>query len=128
MIVDDNVDLTNVVKEGLEGKSNYKVTIANSGMECFEILNKGKIPDLILLDIMMPEVSGWKTFSKIRETWKDIPIIFITGRTDLVAEKAGKFFGEDYIEKPFAIKDLKTRIDKVLVSIDKKLGEMGGKG
>jgi DNA-binding response OmpR family regulator len=65
---------------------------------------------------MMPELSGWKTFDLIKgnDSWKNIPIVFLTARTDNVAKNAGGFLGEDYIEKPFEIKDLKERIDKIL--------------
>ena len=64
----------------------------------------------------MPDMSGWKTFDKIKENeaWRGIPIVFLTARTDRVAKNAGGFLGEDYIEKPFEITDLKLRIDRIL--------------
>jgi len=67
-------------------------------------------------DLMMPGMSGWETFDMLREnkSWKDIPIVFLTARTDRVAKNAGQFLGSDYIEKPFEINDLKERIDKAL--------------
>jgi DNA-binding response OmpR family regulator len=116
LVVDDNPDVIFSVKSGLESyDKNYKIIGVESGMKCLEFL-KTEIPDLILMDIMMPEMSGWKTFDKIKEniSWKDIPIIFLTARTDRVAKNAGGFLGEDYIEKPFEIKNLIGRIDKVL--------------
>jgi CheY-like chemotaxis protein len=116
LVVDDNPDVIFSVKNGLESfDKNYKIEGVESGIKCLEFL-KTEIPDLILMDIMMPEMSGWKTFDKIKENiaWKDIPIIFLTARTDRVAKNAGGFLGEDYIEKPFEIKDLISRINKVL--------------
>ena len=116
LVVDDNPDVIFSVKSGLESYDrNYKIIGVESGMKCLEFL-KTEIPDLILMDIMMPEMSGWKTFDKIKEniSWKDIPIIFLTARTDRVAKNAGGFLGEDYIEKPFEIKNLIGRINKVL--------------
>ena len=115
-VVDDNPDVIFSVKSGLETfDKNYKIKGVDSGRKCLEFLNT-EIPDLILMDIMMPEMSGWKTFDKIKEnaSWKDIPIIFLTARTDRVAKNAGGFLVEDYIEKPFEIKDLIGRINKVL--------------
>ena len=116
LVVDDNPDVIFSVKSGLESSNNkFKIKGVESGSKCLEYL-KSEIPDLILMDIMMPDMSGWKTFDKIKENsdWKDIPIIFLTARTDRVAKNAGGFLGEDYIEKPFEIKDLIARISRVL--------------
>ena len=116
LVVDDNPDVIFSVKNGLESfDKKFKIKGVESGFKCLEYLKTDK-PDLILMDIMMPEMSGWKTFDKIKENteWKDIPIIFLTARTDRVAKNAGGFLGEDYIEKPFEIKNLIQRINKVL--------------
>jgi len=116
LVVDDNPDVIFSVRSGLEESTkDYIVVGAESGEKCLELL-KTEAPDLILLDIMMPEMSGWKTFDKIREnfSWRTIPIVFLTARTDSVAKNAGGFLGEDYIEKPFEIENLKERIDEIL--------------
>lgn len=116
LVVDDNPDVIFSVKNGLESSDkNFIINGVDSGKKCLEFLQT-EMPDLILMDIMMPEMSGWKTFDKIKENnaWKNIPIIFLTARTDRVAKNAGGFLGEDYIEKPFEIKDLIVRINKVL--------------
>ncbi|MCK5636545.1 MAG: response regulator, partial [Thermoplasmatales archaeon] len=90
--------------------------------DCLQLLKNNEIPDLILLDIMMPGISGWETFQRIKqnERWSKIPIVFLTARTDVVAEKAGRFFGEDYIEKPIKSGDLVRRIDLVLKNSSQK--------
>ena len=115
MIVDDNPDIILSIKGGLEDSLEYKVLEAESGEKCLEIMEI-EIPDLILLDIMMPEMSGWETYDKLKDNplWEKIPIVFLTARTDKIARDAGDFLGEDYIEKPFEIKDLIGRINKVL--------------
>ena len=116
MIVDDNPDIILSIKNGLEDStSNYEVIGADSGKKCLELLET-ETPDLILLDIMMPEMSGWETFDKLKESasWGTIPVVFLTARTDRVARNAGGFLGEDYIEKPFEIAELKKRIDEVI--------------
>ncbi len=116
MMVDDNVDLTYVVKKRLEKTKTYKVISANSGKECIELLKNGKLPDIILLDIMMPEISGWDTFAKLKanEKWSKIPIVFLTAKTDSYSKGYGKVSAHDYIEKPFEFSDLKKRIDNIV--------------
>lgn len=117
MVVDDDPSINYTIKEGIEGlSSNYEIITIESGKKCLELLEDNQIPDLIILDIMMPELSGWETFQKIREKLSSdkLPIIFLTARKDEVAEKAGGFLGEDYIEKPVKIEDLLERIEMVL--------------
>ena len=116
LVVDDNPDVIFSVKSGLEEVTkDYEVIGAESGEKCIEFL-KNNTPDIILLDIMMPEMSGWQTFDKIKgnDDWKGIPIVFLSARTDNIAKNAGGFLGEDYIEKPFEIKNLKERIEKAI--------------
>ena len=117
MMVDDNVDLIHVVKKSLENmEDGYEVISANRGQECFDLLKEGKLPDLILLDIMMPEMNGWDVFAKLKENteWRKIPIVFLTAKTDSFSKGFGMIPAQDYIEKPFEIADLKKRIDKIL--------------
>lgn len=116
MIVDDDPSVRYTLKNGFELYEEYNVTTVESGLQCLDMLHNNQIPDIILLDVMMPEMSGWETFNKIKANaaWKNIPIIFLTARTDTVAKHAGGFLAEDYIEKPAKIPDIKERIDKVL--------------
>ena len=117
MVVDDDPDVVLSIKQLLEGSSDeYVVLGADSGMQCLELLKNNKLPDLILLDIMMPEMNGWVTFYKLRENpfWNKIPVIFLTVRTDKAAEHTERYLGADFMTKPFDAKDLKERIEKVL--------------
>ncbi len=117
MVVDDNPDLRFSIKHGLENTDNeFNVTVVESAEACMNKLKNNEIPDLIILDIMMPEINGWEMFDKLKEnnSWKNIPVIFLTARTDNVAKNAGKFLAEDYIEKPFELDDLIKRINKSL--------------
>jgi CheY-like chemotaxis protein len=123
MVIDDEPDQIYVIKKSLEKAGvTYEIITANSGAQCLELLEKNQIPDLILLDIMMPEMSGWTVFDKLKDnaTWEKIPIIFLTARTDRIAVNAGGFLGNDFIEKPFDAKDLMSRIDKVLKDTNQK--------
>jgi CheY-like chemotaxis protein len=113
MIVDDEPDLVFSVKCGLE---EYKVIGAESGRECFELLKKGQIPDLILLDVMMQEMNGWDVFTKLKEKpeWREIPVVFLTAKTDPYSNGFGKMAATEYIEKPCDIKNVEKIIDKIL--------------
>lgn len=117
MIVDDDPGVIYTVKNGIELlDSDYEIITANSGKKCLKMLENNEIPDLILLDIMMPEMTGWQTYNEIRKmlSVEQLPIVFLTARKDKIAKNAGSFLAEDYIEKPFKIPELKARIDKIL--------------
>ena len=118
MIVDDEKDQIFCIKTGFEQEfpNEYEIIGVESGKKCFELLEKNVKPDLILLDIMMPYMDGWEVFDKIKanQTWKKIPIIFLTARSDGLAKSAGSMIADDYIEKPIDIHELRTRIDNVL--------------
>jgi len=113
MVVDDDPDIIYSIREGLY--TEYEILCAESGKQCLKILET-EIPDIILLDIMMPYMSGWETFDRIRKntSLRNVPVVFITARTDKNAKESGSFLGDDYLEKPFAINDLKSIIDKIL--------------
>lgn len=114
MVVDNEPDIVDLTRTVLE-LGGYTVVPSYSGEEALRKLEKDKV-DLVLLDIMMPGMSGWEVHKQIKanQAWKNIPIVFLTARTDFNAKKAGSFFGDDYIEKPFKIPELKQRIDKIL--------------
>ena len=117
LIVDDNPAIIYSVKNGLEEEyDDIDVRGVEGGKKCFDYLtNEGK-PDLILLDIMMPDINGWDVYATLqeKEDWKEIPIVFLTAKTDGYSKGFGKLVCADYIEKPFSIEDLKNRIDVVL--------------
>ena len=115
LIVDDNKDILFAVKESLESDPAYGVECAQSGIECLEKMKSLK-PDVILMDIMMPEMDGWDVVAKIK-TNKDeakIPVIYLTGKTDDLSKGMGSLTSEDYIEKPFDPADLRARIFLVM--------------
>jgi CheY-like chemotaxis protein len=118
MFVDDDKDQLFSLRTAFEnnyGKA-YNIITAKSGKECLELLKKNIIPDLILLDIMMPDMNGWEVFDKLKADpkYKHIPIVFLTARTDGLAEHAGVLIADDYIKKPIGINELKSRIDTVI--------------
>jgi len=117
MVVDDELDLILTVKLILEDFSDeYEVIGADNGMQCLELLKNNQIPDLILLDIMMPGMNGWDVAAEIKKNpkWSGIPIVFLTAQSDAFSRTFGGIVSADYITKPFEFAELKKSIDKVL--------------
>ena len=120
MVVDDDPENNLSLKVGLEElDQSFEVICAESGSQFFKFLNEKELPDLVLLDIMMPQISGWEVFGELKKNpeWQKIPVIFLTARSDHMAKNAGFFLGEDYIEKPYELEEVKNRIDKILNKI-----------
>ena len=114
--VDDDEDQTYTIKRQLERIGDFKVDGVDSGEKCIQWLQNNGKPDLILLDVMMPGMNGWQVFKALRKNndWSEIPIVFLTARTDSFSKGFGKIISEAYIEKPFEIENLKNKIDEVL--------------
>ena len=112
MAVDDDKATLCMVEETLA--EYYDVMLALSGTHALDILNNSKKPDLILLDIDMPDMDGYETFKHIcdMDMLSGIPVIFLTGMTGSEAELAVLSLGaQDYISKPFVRENLLARID-----------------
>jgi len=116
LVVDDEPDVAFAIKRNLKKFDDYEVTCVNSGKRCLNLLENNWIPDLILLDIMMPDMNGWEVHKRLQENpkWRDIPIVFLTAITDKSSHITGSVIAEDYIEKPYDPMDLKRRIDNIL--------------
>ncbi len=115
LIVDDISENIQVVMNILKEMS-YDFSFALNGKEAIELIQKNHY-DLILLDVMMPELDGFEVCRLIKEDnrIKDIPIIFLTARTDIDAiSKAFKVGGNDYISKPFHAEELLARVNTQL--------------
>lgn len=116
MVIDDDVTLLKTV-ESILRLDGYTVSLAKSGIQAIKAIQKGIIPDLILLDIAMPEMDGYETYKEIKKL-QDIPIIFLTGMEDMKAELTGLELGAiDYITKPFVTDILLARIKNHLRNI-----------
>src|SRR5579862_8207208 len=103
LLVDDapaNIQVANAIL-----KDTYKVRIATNGAKALELANATPPPDLILLDVMMPEMDGYEVCSrlKLESQTRDIPVIFLTGQTETEDETRGFEVGAvDYIHKPLS--------------------------
>lgn len=108
LIVDDNIDISELIslilkKEGIASK------IVNNPLDVQEVLKNEEF-DLILLDVMMPDMTGIELCSKIRDT-VDVPIIFLTAKNELIDKMlAYEIGGDDYITKPFDNTELVLKI------------------
>lgn len=114
LVVDDQPNNLKVISSVLN--EDYNLSIANSGIKALKILEISK-PDLILLDVMMPEMDGYEVCIKIKkiDVLKDIPIIFLTAKADIDDIIKGFDLGAvDYITKPFNIKEVRVRINNHL--------------
>ena len=117
LVVDDDQDLFEMVKEGLELQGDrYAVDQAKNGEECFHYLTRGEMPNLILLDIMMPEMSGWDVLARIRQNpaWSQIPVVFLTAKADETSKGLGNLTADGYVAKPFSFTELQEILSKVL--------------
>lgn len=115
LIVDDEADLREILQFNIQSWG-YDTLCAESAESALEIIRSGESVDLILLDVMLPGMSGFKLASIIRgEMNLGIPIIFLTAKISendmLTGFSAG---GDDYITKPFSINEVRARIQAVL--------------
>ncbi len=117
MIVDDNKKLIDLVVKGFSDISEeYEFTEANSGVQCFDLLTSGYTPEIIVLSYMMSDDKSEEIFTRIKnnDSWKNIPVILITGKDDSAGEDIIKQSKDDFISVPFEVIDLKKRIDQKL--------------
>lgn len=114
LMVDDNTTNLKVAAQVLQPF--YQLSMAKSGKQALSFLKKNK-PDLILLDINMPEMNGYETLEEIKlnPNSSNIPVIFLTASTDIESEVKGMQMGAlDFITKPFEEQVMLSRIEKVL--------------
>lgn len=108
LVVDDEAGIRSLLKEFLE-MENYLVYTAKSGMEAMQGLKYH--PDLIILDVNMPDMDGYTVCEKIRD-YVDCPILFLTARTQEQDRVNGfKAGGDDYIVKPFGMDEMLARVE-----------------
>ncbi len=112
LVVDDEKKIVDIVKAYLE-KEGYQVIFAYDGKTALEIA-KNQSPDLIVLDLMLPEISGWDVCRALRKT-SEVPIIMLTAREEVSDKIVGLELGaDDYVTKPFSASELVSRIRAVL--------------
>lgn len=113
-VVDD--ERTNALMLTMMLEPDFDVCVAHTGMDAIDMVRKRK-PDLVLLDIVLPDVNGYEVCARLKEdpVTSDIPVIFVTGLEDSEHEKKGLDVGAaDYVSKPVSAPVVKARISRVL--------------
>ena len=116
LIVDDSHASLKLLSEILENNG-YKTITADHARKAFEALDN-ILPDIILLDLMMPEITGYQALKTIiaNDRTSDIPVIIISARTERMdIQKAFDLGAVDYITKPIVIKELLEKVEGALV-------------
>lgn len=112
LVVDDEKRIVEILKAYLE-RDGYRVIAAYDGRSALE-LARNNSPDLIILDLMLPEVSGWDVCRELRKE-SDVPVIMLTARDDTTDKIIGLELGaDDYVTKPFDSKEIISRVRAVL--------------
>ena len=116
LCIEDEREMIDLIKLILERRG-FEVLGALGGKEGLEVIRR-EMPDLILLDLMMPEVDGWEVYRQMRadEQLKDIPVVVVTAKAQSIDKVLGLHIAkvDDYVTKPFGPQELLKSIDKVL--------------
>lgn len=122
-IVEDEKNISDLIQYTLDnmrdttGAKEFESYAFDKGAKMFEALKEGTTPDIILLDIMLPDEDGISILKKmkLKNDWKNIPVIFLTAKSSEVDKIKGLNLGaDDYVTKPFSIMELIARINAVL--------------
>jgi DNA-binding response OmpR family regulator len=115
--IEDEPEMIDLVRMIL-GRRGFIVLGANGGREGLDLIRK-ELPDLVLLDLMMPDMDGWDVYHQIKseELTRDIPVIVITAKAQNIDKILGLHIAkvEDYISKPFSPQELLDRVEQVLL-------------
>ena len=113
LLTEDDPNLGMLLRDYLEAKG-YRVSLAVNGKKGYELFNQGNF-DMCILDVMMPVKDGFTMAEEIRQTDKNIPIIFLTAKTMKEDKQRGFETGaDDYITKPFSMDELLMRMNAIL--------------
>lgn len=120
LLAEDDPNLGDILKDYLEVKGKYDVTLAKDGEEALRAFNRESF-DLCIFDVMMPKKDGFSLGKDIRKANPDVPIIFATAK-GMMEDKAEAFGlgGDDYITKPFRVEELLLRINALLKRVSRE--------
>ena len=125
LVIDDEVDLTLLLRLNLQKTGRYEVTEQNDPTKALATARACK-PDLILLDVMMPGMDGGDVLAQLKDdaNLRNVPIVFLTATVlpEEMKSKGGMISGHPAIPKPFQVDKLVTRIDNILAGADKAAG------
>lgn len=110
LLAEDEIALAKIIKDSLESRQEFQITIAANGNEAMSLYHRLK-PDMLVLDVMMPQLDGFTVAKMIRQTDTRTPILFLTARSSVDDLVTGFHLGgNDYLKKPFDMEELIVRI------------------
>ena len=116
LCIEDEPEMIELIRLILS-RAGYEVLGAEGGAEGLELLNEESV-DLILLDLMMPEMDGWEVYQRLKanERTRDIPVIIVTAKAQRIDRVLGLYIvgADDYITKPFSPKALISSVEEIL--------------
>ncbi|HIO01533.1 MAG TPA: response regulator [Alphaproteobacteria bacterium] len=113
LVVEDEVKTGNYLRQGLT-EAGFMVTLASNGLDGHHLAMTETF-DLLLLDVMLPDVDGWRIVQSIREAGRQTPVLFLTARDSIDDRVKGLELGaDDYLVKPFAFAELLARVRTLL--------------
>jgi two-component system, OmpR family, response regulator VicR len=116
LCIEDEPEMIDLIRLILSRRG-FEILGANGGKEGLEIIRRDH-PDLVLLDLMMPEMDGWEVYQQMKadEATRDIPVIVVTAKAQSIDKVLGLHIAkvDDYIAKPFSPQELLTSVDTVL--------------
>lgn len=117
LLIDDEQDIVDILDTVLKREDFKNIFIANNGKDGIELFKKIN-PDIVLLDIMLPDISGYEVFNEIRK-FSQVPILFISAKSEEMDRLLGFAIGaDDYITKPFSAKEVAFRLKARLKSFN----------
>lgn len=113
VVIDDDAKITSMLKRSLAFEG-YAVATASNGQEGLKLLLQEE-PNLVVLDVMMPQLDGWEVCRRIRESGSEVPILMLTAKDEVADRVKGLDLGaDDYLVKPFALEELLARVRSLL--------------
>ncbi|WP_285785587.1 response regulator transcription factor [Microbispora sp. NBRC 16548] len=112
LVVDDEPDIRELLSASLR-YAGFEVITASSGREAVQIAGKMR-PDLIVLDVMLPDLDGFAVSNRLHASGRRVPVLFLTARDANEDKIAGLGRGDDYVTKPFSLEEVLARIRAVL--------------
>ncbi len=125
LIVEDEPDLASTLEYALQ-KEGYQTRVAHNGQDALGSVNKDPLPDVVLLDLMLPDISGTEVCRRFRdsERTREIPIIMLTAKGEEIDRVVGFEVGaDDYVVKPFSVRELLLRVRALLRRAQRPEGE-----
>lgn len=114
LLAEDEIALAKIIKDSLESRSGFRITLAANGNEALALYHQAK-PDILVLDVMMPQLDGFALTRMIRQIDASTPILFLTARSSVDDLVTGfRIGGNDYLKKPFDMEELIVRIQALL--------------